>query len=185
MIAALRIYGTSNFQHKVHYPAQEIVTQGILMFCGECGTQNPDTNSFCKNCGKPLRKAGAAAAVSAPGAPVVPAPPVLQQPAGVPAVQPAAAPPAQPRNWLGAFSIILGVLCWFAYPYLLGIAAIALGGYSAYRIKSATGKIALLSVLGILIAAASMVVDSFYFILFPVNIMDTGFLGSSLFLLLT
>ena len=24
------------------------------MFCGECGTQNPDTNQFCKNCGKPL-----------------------------------------------------------------------------------------------------------------------------------
>lgn len=24
------------------------------MFCGECGTQNPDTNQFCRNCGKPL-----------------------------------------------------------------------------------------------------------------------------------
>ncbi|MDP3564402.1 MAG: zinc ribbon domain-containing protein, partial [Methanoregula sp.] len=26
------------------------------MFCGECGTENPDTNQFCKNCGKPLKK---------------------------------------------------------------------------------------------------------------------------------
>ena len=26
------------------------------MFCGECGTKNPDTNQFCKNCGKPLKK---------------------------------------------------------------------------------------------------------------------------------
>jgi len=26
------------------------------MFCGECGTQNPDTNQFCINCGKPLKK---------------------------------------------------------------------------------------------------------------------------------
>ena len=51
------------------------------MFCGECGTQNPDTNQFCKNCGKPLRKPGQA-----------PAP----QPESVP-VQPVAAPlPAQP-----------------------------------------------------------------------------------------
>ncbi len=26
------------------------------MFCGECGTENPDTNQFCKSCGKPLKK---------------------------------------------------------------------------------------------------------------------------------
>ena len=26
------------------------------MFCGDCGTQNPDTNAFCKNCGKPVKK---------------------------------------------------------------------------------------------------------------------------------
>ena len=27
-----------------------------MVFCGECGTENPDTNGFCKNCGKPLKK---------------------------------------------------------------------------------------------------------------------------------
>jgi hypothetical protein len=79
---------------------------------------------------------------------------------------------------------VLGILCWFAYPYVLGIAALALGGYSAYRIKKATGTIALLSLLGIVIAAASMIVDSFYYVLFPVNITDMSFLGSSLILLL-
>lgn len=26
------------------------------MFCTECGTENPDTNRFCKNCGRPLKK---------------------------------------------------------------------------------------------------------------------------------
>jgi hypothetical protein len=26
------------------------------MFCGVCGTENPDTNQFCNNCGKPLKK---------------------------------------------------------------------------------------------------------------------------------
>lgn len=37
------------------------------MFCTECGTNNPDTNHFCKNCGKPLRHAHP---VQPPAAPV-------------------------------------------------------------------------------------------------------------------
>ena len=50
------------------------------MFCGECGTENPDTNRFCKNCGKPLKQTRP---VPAPGAPVQAPPPAPQQ--GVPA----------------------------------------------------------------------------------------------------
>lgn len=26
----------------------------LILFCGECGTQNPDSNKFCNNCGKPI-----------------------------------------------------------------------------------------------------------------------------------
>ena len=54
------------------------------MFCGECGTQNPDTNQFCKNCGKPLARRQA----PAPG------------PSPVPAYQPAPVPsaPQSPRR---------------------------------------------------------------------------------------
>jgi hypothetical protein len=41
----------------------------MFMFCGECGTQNPDTNQFCKNCGNPLKKNAATAPLS-PSAPI-------------------------------------------------------------------------------------------------------------------
>lgn len=145
------------------------------MFCGECGAQNPDTNKFCNNCGKPLERA----AGQVPAGAVFPA----QQPAAAPVQQvPAAAPAGKQRNWMGGFSIVLGIVSWLAYPYLLGTAAIVLGFYSAYRISNATGKIAILSVAGIAIAAGSMVYDNFYYVLFPVDISDMSYLGSGLIL---
>ncbi|WAC04081.1 MAG: hypothetical protein OS112_06300 [Methanoregula sp.] len=88
-----------------------------------------------------------------------------QQPA---AQQPAAAVATKPaRNWIGIGSLILGILSWILYPYLLGFAAIIVGGYSVYTIKKTTGKIAFVAIAGVLIGLASIVTDNFYFILFP------------------
>ena len=42
------------------------------MFCNECGTDNPDTNKFCKNCGKPLVKTQQPPPLKPPGTPVSP-----------------------------------------------------------------------------------------------------------------
>ena len=45
------------------------------MFCGECGTENKDTSSFCRNCGKALKEPRQAAAPMAlTAAQVQPAP---------------------------------------------------------------------------------------------------------------
>jgi uncharacterized membrane protein YvbJ len=129
------------------------------MFCGECGTQNPDTNSFCKNCGKPLRKAGAAA--PAPSAPVVQAQPVLQQPAGAPAVQPAA---TIKTSWplakkLAVVSIICGIGAFIVIPYILGILGIIIGAVSLKdRYYPAAA--------GILISIGAMLLNYLYIFIF-------------------
>jgi hypothetical protein len=30
----------------------------LMVYCSKCGTQNPDTNTFCSNCGAPLFTVG-------------------------------------------------------------------------------------------------------------------------------
>jgi hypothetical protein len=59
------------------------------MFCGECGTDNPDTNRFCKNCGKPVNE-------------------ILQQPA--PAPVPAGPKPGRTKTWIIIGAIIAVVI---------------------------------------------------------------------------
>lgn len=153
------------------------------MFCGECGTPNPDTNQFCKNCGKPLRKPQhapapnpAAAPVPAPTAPVQQAQPAYYQPpagyapaAAVPASAAAVARPALNKGLLalGIVGIILGIVSWFFYPYLCGIAAVVLGGVSFYKAENKMGIVAILAVVAIVIGLASVVVTNFYLVLFP------------------
>ena len=148
------------------------------MFCGECGAENPDTKSFCKNCGKPLRKAQQ---VPAPQPAAVPIPPVASQavyypsqPAGVqPYEVPSAAAPTStpPGNKgmlvLGIISVIAGIAAFIFYPYLLGALAIVLGGISVFVTRKKTGKIAFIAVIGILIGIAAILTDNFYFLLFP------------------
>jgi hypothetical protein len=74
--------------------------------------------------------------------------------------QPAAAVPIKPAcNWAGIGSLILGIISWIFYPYILGILAIILGGYSLYSIRKTTDKLAFIAIAGIIIALASMVVD--------------------------
>ena len=154
------------------------------MFCGECGTQNPDTNQFCKNCGKPLRKprqAPASQPATVPVQPVAlppqaqvqpvsyPPPPAVVQPPG--AVAAAAAPVKPPLNKgmlaLGIVGVVLGIASWFRYPYLLAILAIVLGGIVVALSERKTGTVVIVAALGILIGLACIVVDIFYFTIFP------------------
>jgi hypothetical protein len=122
------------------------------MFCGECGTENPDTNSFCKNCGKTLKR-------SPQAVPVPPPPPptntvVLQQTVKA------------PRNWLGIGSVILGILAWLLIPYILGCIAVILGIISIYKWKKERNTLAIAGIAGILIAVAGMLVNFFYIFIF-------------------
>ncbi len=150
------------------------------MFCGECGTQNPDTNQFCKNCGKPLRKPQQAPA-SQPSA--LPARPVAAQAPEQPAYYPpppagtlpqgavAGAPVKPPLNKvmlaLGILGIVFGIVSWFFYPYLSGIAAVLLGGIAFYKTENKTGIVAILAIIALVIGIASMVVGHFYLFIFP------------------
>jgi hypothetical protein len=139
------------------------------MFCGECGTDNPDTNSFCKNCGKALRKPQVAAPVAqvtvAPAA--GPALPIPQAPGPMP-VQPAAEGAVKPaRNWLAIISFILSLVSWLVYPIILGLVAIVLGGFSIYRAKKNQSKIPISAVIGIIIGLLAIVINLFWLDIFP------------------
>jgi hypothetical protein len=159
------------------------------MFCGECGTQNPDTNQFCKNCGKPLRKlrqAPASQPVTVPVQPVAAPPQVQVQPVYYPpppaVVQPpggvgeAAAPGNSSLNKgmqaLGIVGVVLGIASWFRYPYLLAIPAIVLGGVVVAKSGKKIGAVAILGALGIVIGLACIIVDIFYFTIFPTPPLD-------------
>ena len=154
------------------------------MFCGECGTLNEESRNFCKNCGRPLRKAGQPPAApqqpaAAPAAPV-------QQPSPAPYVQPQpvypttapAAPAAAPATGkpplnkgllgLGIVAIILGIVAWFRYPYLCGLFAIVLGVVVIAKSENRKGAVAIAACLAILIGLACIAVDMFYFTIFPV-----------------
>lgn len=152
------------------------------MFCGECGTENPDTNSYCKNCGGPLKKPQGAA----PAAPVQPAPPsYYAPPVGATApvvltrqVEPRQIPVKKGRNWLGGLSVVAGIASFAVFPYILGAVAIILGGYSVYATRKKTGNIAIIAIAGIVIGLAAILVDNFYFVLFPPKEVIFSLLGT-------
>ena len=153
------------------------------MFCGECGTQNPDTNQFCKNCGRPLRKVQQPPApqpAAIPGIPVEVPPPA--QPADNPpfgtGVQPSvpvtgsAIPDAKPALdkkmlGLGILGILLGIASFLRYPYLLSILAIILGGIVIAKPENRKGAVLIVACLAILIGIVSFVFDMFYLVIFP------------------
>jgi hypothetical protein len=152
------------------------------MFCGECGTQNPDTNQFCKNCGKPLRRPQQAQAPPQAPAPVIPtaAPqPVYTQPvytpppAGYPpgAAAPSGPPVKPPLNKgllvLGILGIIAGIVSWFRYPYLLGLLAVVLGGVAIARTENKKGAVAIIAIIAILVGLGCIVFDLFYLTILP------------------
>jgi hypothetical protein len=138
------------------------------MFCSECGTQNPDTNQFCKNCGKPLVRRQQAVQPAVQPVPVAAAPPATQ-PVPVPAAsyQPpaaAAAPvsvpvvPKRKRNWLGIISLLPGILSWGILTLILGVVAILLGVVSLVMFRKATGRIGISSLIGIVFGIAAIAV---------------------------
>ena len=156
------------------------------MFCGECGTQNPDTNQFCKNCGKPLKTRQPQAVPAQPVAayqPVTPSyiPPVSgaqhqmapQPPPGY-ALVPAATPTENLLTVAGIAGFLVSIISWVRYPYICGIIAIVLGAVVLYKSGNRKRKGVIIAVLGLIIGLGSIVVDLFYFAIFPpvaVNLM--------------
>ena len=122
------------------------------MFCGECGTENPDTNQFCKNCGNALRKAPVTGHSGAPAVPVpqAPVPPVSNTGTGI--------------IGTGKIAIVLGALCgvtaFFILPYILGMVAVLLGALVLYK-KNKFGIIC------ILLGLSAIIFDYFYLQIIP------------------
>lgn len=120
------------------------------MFCGECGTKNPDTGEMCSGCGKPLKSRP----VMQPGTAAAPVPETIPSPGvAVPAGK-------QKRNWAGIAGIICGVLSWGILTTFLALAAIILGGYSLYTVHKETGKVTYCAIAGIIIAGAALAVNT-------------------------
>jgi hypothetical protein len=140
------------------------------MFCGECGTENPETNSFCKNCGKTLKKSQQAVAPVAQ-VPVTPAAgPALLAPQapGIIPVQPAAQSAVKPaRNWLAIVSFIVSLVSWLIYPIIIGFIAIVLGVFSLYLAKKKQSKIPVSAVIAIIIGLLAIVLNFFWLDIFP------------------
>jgi hypothetical protein len=140
------------------------------MFCGECGTQNPDTNQFCKNCGKPLAKRQQAPQPAAQPAPAPVTYPAARQPVPVPAVPyqppvssaatvPATAPGvalARRWNWLGIVSVLPGILAFGILPLILGLSAILIGTAGLIFYRKTTGRIGISSIIGIVLGIAAI-----------------------------
>lgn len=124
------------------------------MFCSECGTQNPNTNRFCNSCGKPLLQQPAAQPLVPPAAaPVETAPPAVT--AGAP--EPAVVQKSR-KNWLGILSLIFGILSWGILTTLFALIAVLLGVIAIYLFRKATGKTGILSVIGIVLGIAAVIV---------------------------
>lgn len=140
-----------------------------MKFCGECGTENPDTNSFCKNCGRALRRqkdaapahSGQPGQAPAPGQPAAPQPPVTAAP-------PAPAATEKPkRTWLGIVSLIPAILSWILYPVLLGIVAVLFGIASIALARRQGTRFPVAGVIAIIIGLLAIVVNIFWLDIFP------------------
>lgn len=125
------------------------------MFCSECGTQNPDTNQFCKNCGKPLPRRQPAVQPAVPPAqvPVAPVPRPVTAAAPAPGVA-----PMRKRNWLGIVSLILGILSWGILTFLFAIIAVMLGIAGTFLFRKATGRVGISGIIGIVLGIAAIAV---------------------------
>jgi hypothetical protein len=147
------------------------------MFCGECGTQNPDTNSFCKNCGKPLRKPQPAPAMQPAAAQPAYYPPQTGTAPVVPAAVPAythqvpAATPQAPvtkrRNWAGILCLIISLLSWLVYPIILGIVTILTGILGIYLARKSGSRFPVSALIGIVIGLLAIVLNFFWLDIFP------------------
>jgi len=157
------------------------------MFCGECGTQNPDTNRFCINCGKPLKKNLNASPVAHPAPTAATVLPVASKPHNPPSQQSSPIPlpgmtvpqaPAtttlpttqlekSPRNWVAIVSLILALVSWVIYPIIIGFFAMGLGIFSLYTAKKGQSKIPIIAVIAIIIGLLAIVLNFFWLDIFP------------------
>jgi len=138
------------------------------MFCGECGAENPGTNQFCRNCGKPLKKPQSPAAPVQPVAGYQPASPPPVPPPGY-ALVPVASSTEKLLTVAGIVGFVVGLISLFRYPYLCGILAIIFGAIVVYKSKNRMRKGVVIAVLGLILGFGSIIVDLFYFTFFPVH----------------
>ena len=132
--------------------------RGSRMFCSECGTQNPDTNQFCKNCGKPLPRRQPEMQPAVPPAPAsfAPAPPAGAVIQPVPQQPAPAAVPRRRWNWLGFISFVFGLLSLGIMTVILAIVAILLGIISLIWFRKSAGRIGISSIVGIILGIAAI-----------------------------
>ena len=169
--------------------AQDKQKREESMFCGECGTKNPDTNQFCSNCGKPLKKNLDPSPVSlpAPAAAPVMVQTAAQQPTNLFSLQSYPVPPPgltvpqvpittglpashlkkSPRNWFAIVSFILALLSWVIYPIIIGFFAMGLGIFSLYAAKKGQSKIPVIAVIAVIIGLLAIVLNFFWLDIFP------------------
>ena len=137
------------------------------MFCGECGTHNPDTNQFCKNCGKALKKTQAAGERLPFNPGTSPAAVSSHAPAPVPA-QPVTGSAEKPsRNWLAIISLIVSLVSWLVYPIIIGFVGVVLGIFSLYSAKKNQSKIPITAIIAIIIGILAIVLNFFWLDIFP------------------
>ena len=136
-----------------------------FMFCGECGTENPDTNRFCKNCGKALVQRQATGTPGASGG----TPPAQPAPAtAIPEVkQPPAGSPKPGRIWLGIVSLFVSLAAWLFYPIVIGAIAVVLGVLSLSLAKKRQAKIPVSAIAAIIIGLLAVVLNFFWLDIFP------------------
>ncbi|HKQ86932.1 MAG TPA: DUF4190 domain-containing protein, partial [Candidatus Acidoferrales bacterium] len=98
------------------------------MFCGSCGSSNPDTAKFCGKCGSALQAAA-----------VLPTPPVTPD-AAISSGSPATPPYAQPPETSG--KAVASLTCGFLFFFFpAALAAIILGHISLADIRKSAGRL--------------------------------------------
>jgi hypothetical protein len=87
-----------------------------------------------------------------------------------------AAPVKPPLNKgmlaLGIIGVVVGIASWFRYPYILAVLAVILGAVAIAKSEKKTGAVAIIGGIAILIGLACIVVDLFYFTIFPTPQLD-------------
>ena len=157
------------------------------MFCGECGTKNPDANRFCINCGKPLKKNLNASPVAHPAPAAAPEQPAASQPtnpfsqqsypvplqsttvpqAPVTTTLPATHLEKSPRNWFAIVSFVLALLSWVIYPIIIGFFAMGIGIFSLYAAKKKQSKIPVIAIIAVIIGLLAIVLNFLWLDIFP------------------
>jgi Na+/H+-dicarboxylate symporter len=71
------------------------------------------------------------------------------------------------RNWIGIGSLIFGLLSWVLFPIILGLLAVIIGIVAVWSAKKAGSKIPVSAIVGIIIGLLAIVLNYFWFAIFP------------------